>query len=270
MTSDAARPPFHKVTETWDTRADRQQFELARQRYCTAAALGKDKVLVEVGCGTGYGLARLAEHARTAVGIDIDPENLSAARRQRAGAVLVQGDATRLPVSANSVDALVGLEMFYYLPDQAAFVCEARRVVRPGGTLLLTMPNPDRKAFQPSPFSTVYPTASALNELLSEGGFEVELYGSCPLGETSAVKERIRRVLVALHLIPRTIEGRARMKRFVLRGMKTLDTVEVDPQTGFDDLVRLQRPSDAVGFAIIVAIGRRSRSAAADTLDAGG
>jgi SAM-dependent methyltransferase len=252
-----ARPPFHEITESWGTRADRQQFELARQRYSTAASLGAGKVLVEVGCGTGYGLARVAEHVQTAIGIDIDSENLKAAKQKNPAALLIQGDGTRLPLGTDSVDALVGLEMFYYLPDQLAFVAEAFRVVREGGSVLLTMPNPEREGFQTSPFSSTYPTASELIALLSDSGFEVELYGAFPLGESSVAKERIRRTLVRLHLIPRTIKGRARMKRVVSRGMKQLDTIEIDPGAGFDDLVQLAQPSEASGFAILVAVAHR-------------
>lgn len=258
MTRFDDRPPFHEITESWGTRADRQQFELARQRYSTAASLGAGKVLAEIGCGTGYGLAQVAKHVQTAIGIDIDRENLKAAMQKNPTALLVQGDGTRLPLAAASVDALVGLEMFYYLPDQQAFVTEIFRVVREGGSVLLTMPNPEREAFQASPFSSTYPTASQLMDLLADGGFGVELYGACPLGETSVAKERIRRTLVRLHLIPRTIEGRARMKRVVSRGMKTLDTIEIDPGAGFDDLVRLEQTSQASGFAILVAVARRT------------
>lgn len=100
-----------------------------------------------------------------AIGIDIDCKNLYTAKHRNPNALLIQGDATDLPLASESVDVLVGLEVLYYFPNHQAFMSEAFRVVRKGGSVLLTMPNPEREAFQASPFSSSLSHRSSVDEL---------------------------------------------------------------------------------------------------------
>jgi lipopolysaccharide/colanic/teichoic acid biosynthesis glycosyltransferase/SAM-dependent methyltransferase len=252
---DAKSPPFHKVTEDWTTLADEQQWELARQRYSTTAALSQDKDLAEIGCGTGYGLARVAPYTRSAVGLDIDETNLEVARKLAPDCTFVHGSAEVLPFEDASLDCVVGLEMLYYVGEQRRFFGEVKRVLRPGGTFMVSLPNADRTGFSPSPFSTGYPSYAELMELFRLAGFDAEIHGACPVLDVPPAKEMIRRALVALHLMPRTIEGRAKLKRLLSREMRQLDTIVVDPTRGFDGLTKLTDSSDAAGFAILMAIG---------------
>ncbi|GAA1145568.1 hypothetical protein GCM10009606_25820 [Nocardioides aquiterrae] len=257
---DRAKREFFKITEDWSTKADQQQWELARQRYSLAAALGRGKVLAEVGCGTGYGLAQVARFTKSAVGIDIDEWNLAIARERAPECDFLLGDAEAMPFRDAELDCLVGLEMLYYLPHPEVFIAEAARTLRPGGHLLVSMPSPERTAFKASPFSTRYLTAAELNELLDQEGFDVEAYGSCPVGGSSPAKELVRRALVRMHLIPRTIEGRAKLKAVVFRNMRTLESIEVDPERAFDGLSRLDHLSAAHSYAITVMVGTRRSS----------
>jgi SAM-dependent methyltransferase len=54
----------------------------------------------------------------------------------------VQGDAGRLPFRTGSIDAVVSTEAFHWFPDQRAALREFRRVLRPGGELMLALVNP--------------------------------------------------------------------------------------------------------------------------------
>ncbi|MFB6194672.1 MAG: class I SAM-dependent methyltransferase [Haloplanus sp.] len=53
------------------------------------------------------------------------------------GTAAVRGDAGRLPLRAESVDAVVVLDAFHHLPDPEAALAETRRVLRPGGVLVI-------------------------------------------------------------------------------------------------------------------------------------
>jgi ubiquinone/menaquinone biosynthesis C-methylase UbiE len=55
---------------------------------------------------------------------------------------LVRGDATRLPFADAAFDAAVSTEAFHWFPDQDAALRELRRVLRPGGRLLLALVSP--------------------------------------------------------------------------------------------------------------------------------
>jgi ubiquinone/menaquinone biosynthesis C-methylase UbiE len=100
-------------------------------------------VVVDVGCGSGYSLPKLAQRfaPRDLVGIDIDPQMLHTAAREalRAGvpARLLEASSSRIPLPDNHADLLFCHQTFHHLVDQDAAIAEFRRVLKPGGVLLL-------------------------------------------------------------------------------------------------------------------------------------
>jgi ubiquinone/menaquinone biosynthesis C-methylase UbiE len=98
-----------------------------------------DRVL-EVGCGAGHLLARLP--AGRAVGMDLADSLL---RRTRARldrrAALAQGDAGSLPFASASFDRVYCSEVLEHVVDPGAAVAEIRRVLKPGGVAVLSVPN---------------------------------------------------------------------------------------------------------------------------------
>ena len=99
-------------------------------------------VVVDVGCGSGYSLPKLAQrfHPQDLVGVDIDPEMLEAARQEaaRAGVSvrLLEASSSRMPLPDASADLLFCHQTFHHLVDQEAALKEFFRVLKPGGILL--------------------------------------------------------------------------------------------------------------------------------------
>jgi ubiquinone/menaquinone biosynthesis C-methylase UbiE len=96
------------------------------------------EVVLDPGCGTGWQAAGLRRSAPSVsvVGVDLSAGMLGQART--AGAwPLVQADATRLPVAAGSVDVVVCRGVLHHLPDVPAALREWRRVLRPGGAVVV-------------------------------------------------------------------------------------------------------------------------------------
>jgi ubiquinone/menaquinone biosynthesis C-methylase UbiE len=103
--------------------------------------------VLDIGCGTGRLAARLVRghRGRHVVGCDFSAGMLEhAADRLRGhrGVMLARGDATRLPFGEGAFDAAVSTEAFHWFPDQDAALGELRRVIRPGGRLLLALVSP--------------------------------------------------------------------------------------------------------------------------------
>ena len=96
------------------------------------------EVVLDPGCGTGWqaaGLARALPGARV-IGVDLSAGMLAKARAAGAGP-LAQADAARLPLAAGSVDLVVTRGVLHHLPDVVAALAEWRRVLRPGGAVVI-------------------------------------------------------------------------------------------------------------------------------------
>ncbi len=105
-----------------------------RQRIAGAA---EGRVL-ELGIGSGLNLAHYGVAVRELIGVDPSPELLAIARRRAAGraVTLLEGSAEMLPLDDASVDAVVTTWTLCSVSDAARALAEARRVLRPGGSLL--------------------------------------------------------------------------------------------------------------------------------------
>jgi ubiquinone/menaquinone biosynthesis C-methylase UbiE len=98
--------------------------------------------ILDVGCGTGYLLGRLAARAPQAevlAGIDAAPAMIEVATAAGADARLsfVVGTAERLPWPEASFDLVVSTTSFDHWADQRARLAECARVLAPGGCLVL-------------------------------------------------------------------------------------------------------------------------------------
>lgn len=99
------------------------------------------RALVDIGCGTGYLVSRLAErHGGLAIGLDIAPGMLDQARRRHAGRSIhwVTGCAESMPLADGSADLMVSSLAVQWCDSLEAFLGEAARVVAPGGWLGFT------------------------------------------------------------------------------------------------------------------------------------
>jgi SAM-dependent methyltransferase len=117
-----------------------------RGRYSWAAQFVADHSTLDAGCGTGYGLEILARGgAAELTGIDIDLGAVAAARRrgERNGAVVAQADLHALEFPDDRFDLAVCFETIEHLASPEQGIAELRRVIRPGGTLIVSSPNPD-------------------------------------------------------------------------------------------------------------------------------
>jgi SAM-dependent methyltransferase len=148
---------------------------LALAPHCT------DALVLEAGCGEGYGADLLAGVARRVIAVDYDEPAVAHVRARYPAVDVLRANLALLPVRSGAVDVVANLQVIEHLWDQVGFLAECRRVLRPGGTLLITTPN--RLTFSPgldvplNPFHTRELAADELRELLVGAGFTVEFLG---------------------------------------------------------------------------------------------
>lgn len=103
--------------------------------------------LLEIGCSSGYLTRHFLGRAESMFGLDINPVALASARRRHPQVRVVGGDVERLPFADGSFDAIVMLEVIEHTRSDAAAIAEIRRVLKVGGTLILSTPHAGVFAF---------------------------------------------------------------------------------------------------------------------------
>lgn len=101
--------------------------------------VGAGKEVLEVGCGTGLILERIAQFASRAVGVDVSPGMAEHARRR--GLDVRVADATKLPHPDASFDVACSFKVLAHVRELDQALSEMVRVVRPGGHLVFDVYN---------------------------------------------------------------------------------------------------------------------------------
>lgn len=108
-----------------------------RARARALLRAGRGDTVVDVGCGAGRAAAEIAAEGAHVVGVDRDPRMLDAARARHRGPEFHQGDAYALPLPDGRVQGYRAEKVYHSLRDPARALAEARRVLTPGGRLVL-------------------------------------------------------------------------------------------------------------------------------------
>lgn len=158
---------------------------------------GRPLRILDVACATAMSFRFLGDLGSVR-GLDISTETIRYAKRRGIDRI-VRGDAQAMPFRSGSFDLVLALDAFEHFPDDEAAMREARRVLAPGGALVLTVP-----AFMAlwSPHDDAFHhlrryRRGPLGERLRGAGFEIERlsYWSMFLAPPLFVFRRVRRWL---------------------------------------------------------------------------
>jgi ubiquinone/menaquinone biosynthesis C-methylase UbiE len=197
------RPDFGRRARTYDRlRPADANWREVLETIVRAGGL-EDRRVLDAGCGTGVVAAALAERAHV-TGVDPEPEMLAVARRRLPPEVeLLRASAEELPFADASFDAAV-LRLVVHLLDRPRALAELRRVLAPGGRLVVA-------TFDPAHFDGFwlnrllpsleridrarFPTPDELRAELRDAGFgavRIERLGQRVTIDRETALERIR------------------------------------------------------------------------------
>jgi SAM-dependent methyltransferase len=120
-------------------------------RYLLAGEYAKDKEVLDIACGEGFGAAILAKTARSVVGVDIAKEAVQHASiaYRRENVKFLQGSCAEIPLDDRSIDLVVSFETIEHHDQHKAMMAEMKRVLRPEGVLIIS--TPDKKEYSVLP-----------------------------------------------------------------------------------------------------------------------
>lgn len=253
--STTAAPDFLSVTELAGDEVTREQIKRICHRYYWAATFCEGKDVVEAGCGTGQGLGYLGSVGRSLEGGDVSHAMVQRAQGHYGDRFNIESfDALKMPYADNSKDVIILFEALYYLSSIDEFINECKRVLRPGGKVLLSTANKDLFDFNPSPYSYEYLGAVELRDRFKAFGFKVNCFGNTPIGEVS-IKQKIlrpiKRVAVTFGLMPKTMAGKKMLKKIVFGGLEKMP-LEITKETeSYEPPIKISSDKPNKDFKVI-------------------
>ena len=140
--TDAVETKAERWGRRWGSRAEAWAATEEQQLPTYEAAIerlgiGAGHVVLEVGCGSGVFLRAAANRGADVSGIDSSERLVALARARVPEADVAVGDLQELPYEDRTFDVVAGFNSFFFAADMVAALGEARRVAKPGGSVVI-------------------------------------------------------------------------------------------------------------------------------------
>ena len=200
----------------------------------------KNYNIIDIGCGTGYGLHELANFSREAVGIDVDSESILYAAEHFMNTKLHYEcfDGIKIPYEKNYFDLAVSFQVIEHVENAEISIEEIHRVLKDNGQLILTTPNktnrlePGQKPWNKYHKREFYP--AELKDLLLTKFSKVKMYGIT--GNTAINTIEMQRIasiqrLAHLHILKLKNYMPDTLNNFILKIIRRADKFDVKHST---------------------------------------
>lgn len=113
-------------------------------RYAIASKYVKDKVVLDIACGEGYGSNLMSEVGSHVYAVDIDVSTIQTAKlkyKNKKNIEFIIGNANSIPIASNSIDVVVSFETIEHHNEHDAMLFEIKRVLKSNGILIISTPD---------------------------------------------------------------------------------------------------------------------------------
>jgi ubiquinone/menaquinone biosynthesis C-methylase UbiE len=231
---------YSDVTEIPGIFASEEQLSMIMTRYHLAKEHSINKNVLEVACGSGFGLSYLAKFANHITGCDIDISLVNRAKDYSINndkITIIQADAHCLPFDDSIMDTIIIFEAIYYLTDIQKFINEGLRILKPGGNIIISSVNIEWHGFNPSPYSKKYYSLTDLEDLFNTNKFidHKSYYAYDNKLEYKNIFIYLLKIIaVKLRLIPKTMTGKKWLKKMFLGKLRKI------PEQIYDGLAKIE------------------------------
>jgi 2-polyprenyl-3-methyl-5-hydroxy-6-metoxy-1,4-benzoquinol methylase len=165
-------------------RADNIEFNNVTYQRCQFAyefayPLIEGKKVLDVGCGLAYGTALMAGKAAQITGLDYDQETVNANKEKYKDIPnldFIRRTVPPIDVEENSYDVVTSFQFIEHIHNRDKFIENVYKVLKPGGTLLLTTPN-NKRTLAPNPFHVHEYTFAEMQKEIGRVFKDFELMG---------------------------------------------------------------------------------------------
>jgi len=112
-------------------------------RYAITNTYVKDKIVLDIASGEGYGTSLISKHASFVYGVDIDKESIALAKlKYKAENIeFLEGSTSNIPLADNSVDVVVSFETIEHHDEHEKMMLEIKRILKSEGILIISTPD---------------------------------------------------------------------------------------------------------------------------------
>jgi SAM-dependent methyltransferase len=223
--------------------ADEQTFWEHIYRYRFAARIAAGQRVLDIACGEGYGTAALrSAGARSVLGVDVDPAACDHASRTYAVETRL-GSALSIPVEMKSIDLVVSFETIEHINDHERFLDECKRVLVPGGSLVISTPDAEHYSSYykfTNVFHTHELTRSQFVGVLRQKFRDVQIFHQMP---TRYVPRGVGRLVRLMGMLAGTGQSGTEAARHFRSDPVAAITGAKDPLGAFANPFRVVRPA---------------------------
>ncbi|OIO17097.1 hypothetical protein COV56_01915 [Candidatus Kuenenbacteria bacterium CG11_big_fil_rev_8_21_14_0_20_37_9] len=237
-----------------DKNLDLYQEHIRRYHFCLPFI--KNKKVLDIACGIGYGAKLMADNQALEVFAgDVSSSAISIARKKYVANNLhfQQMDALAIPFSNNYFDTIVSLETIEHIGRYERFMSEISRCLKFGGTLVLSTPN--RKSVKRLDVSNQFHikefTQDELLELLDVYFKNIELFGQRKLSRP----DKLQKLFKKLHFIINGIPFLGVLRDNLPYSLRHKIGQNID---GLDDDFSIRKIEDHQDFLYFIAVARKS------------
>ena len=113
--------------------------------YAAAQIISQNKTVLDIASGEGYGSYLLSKNAAYVYGVDIAEAAVNHAQEKyatrRPNLIFKQGSTSGIPLENGTIDLVVSFETIEHHDEHEQMISEIKRVLKPGGVLLISSPN---------------------------------------------------------------------------------------------------------------------------------